>query len=114
MRGSVISIEKNYANHGMGLYFYHYFRYYICLSITEVVWSSDTLSYTFGSSWNDTSSPVQIIGIGYDYETDLSEVEVGQTIECTGHYRLYTETPYSNIITVMPTVTGSSLIPLPK
>ncbi|MCL2359319.1 MAG: hypothetical protein FWC74_06140 [Candidatus Bathyarchaeota archaeon] len=98
----------------MGLYFYHYFRYYICLSITEVVWSSDTLSYTFGSSWNDTSSPVQIIGIGYDYETDLSEVEVGQTIECTGHYRLYTETPYSNIITVMPTVTGSSLIPLPK
>jgi hypothetical protein len=109
VKGIVLSIEENYARQGYGYTAYHYFRYYIRLNITEVVWLSDDLSEVLGSSWNGTSSEGRIIGIGYEY--DAPEVEVGQNVECRGYYVSVTDTPYSYIITVAPTVSESFLKP---
>jgi len=117
VRGVVLSIEKNYVCYGLGFqgWFgyssYHSFRYYILLNITEVVWSSADLSEISGSLWSNTFREGGIIGIGYDSEYDLLEVDVGQTVECKDYYFPITDTPCSHIITVMPTVTDSFLKP---
>jgi hypothetical protein len=48
------------------------------------------------------------IGIGYD-NLDSIQFAVGQTVECKGYYVAHTDTPYSYIITVSPSISESYL-----
>lgn len=107
VRGVVTSIEENHVSQGMVIDSYHIFRFYIGLNITEMVWLKDDFA-----DWdNSTVNGWNTVGIGYD-NLDSPQIFVGQTIECKGYYASYTDTPYSFIITVSPSISESYLKPL--
>lgn len=104
VQGVVVSAEQNHKSLGLGSDSYHIFRFYIKLNITEVVWVDVQVA---GSSvFSDEHG--NIVGIGYD-NLDDPQFSVGQAVECRGYYRSLLESPFSSMITVAPTVSGSYL-----
>jgi hypothetical protein len=99
VRGLVASIEENHKSPGMVIGSYHMFRFYIQLSITQVVWIKENSSFSHAG---DT------IRIGYD-NLDYPQLSIGQNVECKGYYLSATYSPYSFIITVAPSVSESYL-----
>lgn len=107
IRGTVTSIEENHKSQGLAINSYHIFRFYIQLNITEIVWiDNDLADLIVFSTENNTINNRNSIGIGYDNLNDL-QLLIGQTVECKGYYLPVTDTPYSFIITVAPSVNGS-------
>ena len=107
VRGIVASVEQNYVTRGMIFSNYHIFRLYIRLNITEVTWANSHMTILIGG---DKVSGSNIIGVGYDY-LDNPQLAVGQEIECKGFYLGVTDTSYSFILTVAPSVNESYLKP---
>lgn len=108
IRGVISSIGENHKAEGLNAY--HTFRLYVRVNISEVVWLKDDLAnliadYDFA---NKSLSVGNIIGIGYD-NLDNPKLMVGQTIECKGRYVSHTDSPYSFIITVAPSISESYL-----
>lgn len=111
VRGVITSIEENHRSQGMSINNYHIFRFYIKLNITEIVWITEDLAYSVDFSTGDnTIYDRNSICIGYD-NSDTPQLSIGQTVECRGYYRPATDTPYSFIITVAPTISESYLEP---
>lgn len=104
VRGIVTSIEQNYESSGLGFDCYHIFRSYIRLNVTEVVWVGEDLAWSFPFSAGSSS----IVGIGYD-NLDDPQFSVGQVVECRGFYLHLLDSPYSSMITVAPSVSGSHI-----
>ncbi len=102
LRGIVTSVEQNHKSYGFGIDLYHIFRFYIQLNVTEVVWVDEDLAGSFLISTGSGN----IVGIGYDSLSD-PQFSVGQVVECRGFYLASTDSPYSFIITVAPSVSGS-------
>jgi hypothetical protein len=98
VRGVVNSIEQNFKSYGLEPY--HIFRFYIRLNITEVVWVGEHGA----SALSDASG--NVVGIGYDYLDD-PQFSVGQVVECRGFYLPLLDSPYSSMITVAPSISGS-------
>ena len=102
VQGVVVSVEQNHKSLGLGSDSYHIFRFYIRLNITEVVWVDAQVA---GSSvFSDGGG--NIVGIAYD-NSDDPQFSVGQAVECRGYYRPLLDSPFSSMITVAPTVSGS-------
>jgi hypothetical protein len=99
VRGIVTSVEQNYKS--QGYMDYHIFRSFIVLNITEVVWVGE---YGAGSVFSDGRRTV--VGVGYD-NLDDPQFSVGQVVECRGFYLPLLDSPYSSMITVAPSVSGS-------
>lgn len=97
LRGVVTSVERNYKS--LGLVDYHIFRFLIGLNVTEVVWVGE-----FAGAFSDASG--YVVSIGYDI-LDGPQFSVGQVVECRGFYLTILESPYSRMITVAPSVSGS-------
>ena len=103
VRGLVISIEENHKSFGMAVGSYHIFRFYIKLNITQVVWIDENSS--------DVSVSVVVgdtISVGYD-NLDNPQFSLGQNVECKGYYFGATDSIYSFIITVSPSISESYL-----
>ena len=102
VRGTVTSIEENHKSSGMAVGSYHIFRFYIKLNITQVVWideNSPDVSVSVVSVGNT-------ISVGYD-NVDNPQFSLGQNVECKGFYFGATDSPYSFILTVSPSVNES-------
>ena len=106
VRGKVTSIQQNHRTQGMALSNYHLFRWYFQLNITEAVWTSE--EYLNSSIGDDTVFGSNTIGVGYDY-SDNPQLEIGQEIECKGFYLGVTDTSFSFVLTVSPSVSESYL-----
>ena len=98
LRGVVTSVERNYKS--LGFADYHIFRFLIGLNVTEVVWVGEH----GGGALSDASG--YVVSIGYD-NLDNPQLSVGQVVECRGYYDAILESPYSRMITVAPSVSGS-------
>lgn len=104
VQGVVVSVEQNHKSLGLGSDSYHIFRFYIRLNITEVVWIDAQVA---GSSvFSDGCG--NIVGIGYD-NLDDPQFSVEQAVACRGFYLPLLDSPYSSMITVAPSVSGSYL-----
>jgi len=111
VRGIVTSIEQNYKSYGFGIDCYHIFRFYIRLNITEIVWiSEDFADSSLFSTESDTIHGSNIIVIGYD-NLDDPQLSIGQIVECKGYYLPLTDSPYSFMITVAPSISDSYFEP---
>jgi hypothetical protein len=108
VRGVVTTIEQNHKTQGMIISSYHIFRLYIQLNITEVVWTNE--GYLVSSTDNNTVLGSNRISVGYD-SLDNPQLITGQEIECKGFYFGATDSPYSFILTVAPSVNESYLKP---
>jgi hypothetical protein len=106
VRGTITSIEHNYKTQGMVINSYHVFRLFIQLNINEVVWTNE--SYLV--SGNDTVFGSKSINVGYD-NLDSPQLVLGQEVECKGFYFGATDSPYSFVLTVAPSVRESYLKP---
>jgi hypothetical protein len=102
VQGVVVSVEPNHKSLGLGSDSYHIFRSYIRLNITKVVWIDAQVAGSSVFSDGDGN----IVGIGYD-NSDDSQFSVGQAVECRGYYRSLLDSPFSSMITVAPSVSGS-------
>jgi hypothetical protein len=100
VRGLVTFIEENHKSSGMVIDKYHIFRFYIQLNITQVVWIGENSSVSVNVG--DT------INVGYD-NLDTPQLSLGQNVECKGYYLSATDSPYSFIITVSPSIGESYL-----
>jgi len=108
VRGIVTSIEQDHVTRGMVFSNYHIFRLYIQLNITEVVWTDE--SYLNSSIGGDEIFGSNSIVVGYDY-SDSPQLAIAQEIECKGFYLGLTDTSFSFVLTVAPSVSGSYLKP---
>ena len=108
VRGMVTSIEQNHKTQGMIISSYHIFRFYIRLNITEVVWTSE--DWLISPTDNDTVLGSNSISVGYD-TLDNPQLAIGQEIDCKGFYFGATDSPYSFVLTVAPSVSESYLKP---
>ena len=109
VEGVIISVEDNYRIDGFMAGSYHIFHAYIRLKITGVEWVDDDLTDWITVDYeNNTVNGWSTIGIGYD-NPDKPQLTVGQTVECKGYYVPHTDTPYSYIITVSPSISESYL-----
>lgn len=109
VKGVVNSIEKNHKSQGMVVGSYHMFRFYIQLKITKVVWVGDDYAeYIHVSSENNTVMGWDTIPIGYD-SLDNPQLAVGQAVECKGYYEPTTDSEWSFVLTVSPSINGSYL-----
>ncbi len=106
IRGIVTSIEQNHRTQGMVISNYHIFRLYIRLNITEIVWTGE--GYLISSSDDNTIFGSNSIGVGYDYP-DNPKLASGQEVECKGFYLGATDTSFSFVLTVAPSVSESYL-----
>jgi hypothetical protein len=104
VRGRITSIEQNHKTQGMVIGSYHIFRFFIQLNITQVVWTNE--SYLVSD--NNTVFGSNSISIGYD-NLDSSQFMIGQEVECKGFYFGATDSPYSFILTIAPSVSESYL-----
>jgi hypothetical protein len=112
IRGTVTSIEENHKSQGLAINSYHIFRFYIQLNITEIVWiKNDLADLIVFSNENNSINNRSSIGIGYDDAKDL-QLLIGQTVECKGYYLPVTDTPYSFIITITPSINESYMAPV--
>lgn len=109
VRGMVSSVERNYVTRGLVASNYHIYRVFIRLNITEVLWTSE--EYLNSSVGGCIVFGSNIISVGYDYPDD-PEFVVGQEIECKGFYLEVTDTAYSFVLTVAPSINGSYLCPV--
>ncbi len=102
VRGIVTSVEENYKSKGMIADSYHIFRFYFQLNVTEMTWLKH-------EDWdNNTMNGWQTFDVGYD-NLDQPQIFVGQNVVCQGFYASYTDTPYSFLITVSPSISESYL-----
>jgi len=109
VEGTITSIENNHRIDGLMAGSYHIFQSYIRLNITGVLWIDDDLADWVTVDYeNNTVNGWETIGIGYD-NLDNIQLAVGQTVECKGYYVAHTDTPYSYIITVSPSISESYL-----
>ncbi len=106
LRGIVNSIEQNHRTQGMVISNYHIFRLYIQLNITEIVWKGD--GYLISSPDDNKIFGSNNIGVGYDY-MDNPRLAMGQVVECKGFYLGVTDTSFSFVLTVAPSVSESYL-----
>jgi hypothetical protein len=104
--GIVTSVEQNHKTQGMLINSYHMFRLFIRLNITEVRWTSE--DYLNSSVGGEQIFGSNSISVGYDGLKNL-QLAIGQEIECKGFYFGATDSPYSFILTVAPTVSDSHL-----
>ena len=111
IKGIVTSIEQNHKTQGMVIDSYHIFRFYFQLNITEIVWVSEDYHYLVSSTDNNTVFGNHIISAGYD-NLDNPQLIIGQEIECKGFIFGATDSPYSFVLTVAPSVSESYLKPL--
>jgi hypothetical protein len=106
VKGLVASIEENHKSSGMAVGSYHIFRFCIKLNITQVVWIDENSP--------DVSVSVVSVGdtisVGYD-NLDNPQFSLGQNVECKGYYFGATDSTYSFIITVSPSISESYLKP---
>jgi hypothetical protein len=111
VKGTVTSIKESYKIDGFAMGAYHIFHSYIRLNVTGVLWVGDDLADWITVAYgNNSVTGWSTIGIGYD-NLDNPQLVVGQTIECKGYYAAYTDTPYSGIITISPSINASYLKP---
>ena len=109
VEGVIISIENNYRMDGFGPGVYHIFHSYIRLNLTDIIWVDNDLTDWITIDYeNYTVNGWRTISIGYD-NLNSPQLAVGQTIECKGYYVPHTDTPYSYIITVSPSISESYL-----
>jgi hypothetical protein len=109
VEGIITSIENNHRIDGFMAGSYHIFQSYIRLNITGILWVDDDLAYWVSVDYeNNTVNSLGTIGIGYD-NLDSIQLAVGQTVECKGYYVPHTDTPYSYIITISPSISESYL-----
>ena len=108
LRGIVSSIEQNHKTQGMIIGSYHIFRFFIQVNITEVVWTSE--GFLVSSDDNDTVLGSKSINVGYASLED-PQLALGEKIECKGFYFGATDSPYSYVLTIAPSVNGSYLNP---
>ncbi len=108
VRGIVTSIEQNHVTRGMVISNYHIFRFYIQLNLTEVEWTNE--DYLISSNDDDTIFGSNSISVGYD-NLDNPQLAIGQEIECKGFYLGVTDTSFSFVLTVAPSVSESYLKP---
>ena len=109
VKGGIISVENNYKIEGFMAGSYHIFNSYIRLNITDIMWVDDDLADWITVNYeNSTLNGWGTISIGYD-NLDSPQLTVGQTLECKGYYVPHTDTPYSYIITVSPSISESYL-----
>ena len=107
VEGVIISVERNYRIDGFMAGSYHIFQSYIRLNITDIIWVDNDLTDWITIDYeNYTVNGWSTISIGYD-NLDSPQLTVGQTIECKGYYVPHTDTPYSYIITVSPSISES-------
>jgi hypothetical protein len=102
VKGIVTSAEENHKSSGMAVGNYHIFRYYIQLNITQVVWIDENSPDVSASVVNVGDT----IGVGYD-NLDNPQFILGQNVECKGYYFGATDSIYSFIITVSPSISQS-------
>lgn len=108
VRGIVASVEQNHVTRGLVATNYHIWRFFVRLNITEVLWTSE--EYLNSSVGGCVVFGSNIICVGYDY-LDEPELALGQEIECKGFYLGVTDTSYSFVLTVAPSINGSYLKP---
>jgi hypothetical protein len=109
IKGMIISIEYNYRRDGLMAGSYHIFQSYIRVNLTGVVWvDGNLIDWITVDYSNNTVNGWHTIGIGCD-NLDNPQLAVGQTVECKGYYVPNTDTPYSFIITVSPSISESYL-----
>jgi hypothetical protein len=108
IRGIINSIEENHKAQGMGSY--HIFRYYMKVNISETTWAKEDLASWINASYPSPLDVSHIVEVGYDYP-DISQIVVGQTIECKGFYLRVTDSPQSAILTIAPAIGESYLKP---
>ena len=108
VRGIVTSIEQNHKSQGMIIISYHIFRFYIHLNITEIVWVEEDYAGLISPDDNNTVMGWNSIGVGYD-NLDDPQLVIGQAVECKGHYMPATDSPWSFMLTVAPSINGSYL-----
>lgn len=106
VRGLVISVERNHVTSGLVASDYHIYRVFIQLNITKVLWTSE--EYLNSSVGGCVVFGSSIISVGYDYLDD-PQLAVGQEIECRGFYLGVTDTAYSFVLTVAPSIDSSYL-----
>ncbi|MGB9915655.1 MAG: hypothetical protein ACPLOC_08965 [Candidatus Bathyarchaeales archaeon] len=106
VRGIVTSVEQNHATSGLVATNYHIWRFFVRLNITEVLWTSE--EYLNSSVGGCVVFGSNSICVGYDYLDEL-ELAAGQKIECKGFYLGVTDTAYSFVLTVSPSINGSYL-----
>jgi hypothetical protein len=104
VKGIVTSAEENHKSSGMAVGSYHIFRYYFQLNITQVVWIDENSPDVSVSVVNVGDT----IGVGYD-NLDNPQFILGQNVECKGYYFGATDSIYSFIITVSPSISESYL-----
>jgi len=104
VRGIVTSVEENHKSLGMAVGSYHIFRFYIQLNITQVVWMDENSPDVSVSVVNVGDT----ISVGYD-NLDNPQFSLGQNVECKGYYFGATDSIYSFIITVSPSISESYL-----
>jgi hypothetical protein len=111
VKGVVTSIEDNYKIKGFVMGSYHIFHSYIRINLTGIEWVKDDLADWITITYeNNTLNGWNTIGIGYD-NLDNLQLAIGQTIESKGYYVPHTDTPYSYIITISPSINESYLKP---
>ena len=108
LKGVVTSIEENYKADGFAVNSYHIYRFLIRINITEITWTEENIEDWGISVANGTLNGWNSTSIGYD-NMDTPNLQIGQTIECKGHYVAVTDTPSSFKITVSPSINGSYL-----
>jgi hypothetical protein len=104
VRGVVTSVEENHKSFGMAVGSYHIFRFYIQLNITQVVWIDENSPDVSVSVVNVGDT----IGVGYD-NLENPQFILGQNVKCKGYYFGATDSIYSFIITVSPSISESYL-----
>ncbi len=110
VRGTVASIEENHKSQGMMIGSYHIFRYFIALNITKIVWvSEDHAEDIRTTSENNTVMGFDVIAVGYDNYIVNPQQVLGQAVECKGYYEPRTDSEWSFIITVSPSISESYL-----
>lgn len=107
--GTVTSFEQNHKTQGMTLNSYHVFRYWFRLNISKVnSVSGDLADSPIISTENGTVNGWSTLGIGYD-NLDNPQLVIGQFVTCKGYYASYTDTPYSFILAISPSISESHL-----
>ena len=108
LKGVVTSIEENYKADGFAVNSYHIYRFLIRINITEITWTEENIEDWGISVADGTLNGWNITSIGYD-NPDEPNLQIGQTIECKGHYVAVTDMPSSFKITVSPSINESYL-----
>jgi hypothetical protein len=88
---------------------YHIFRFYIQLNITKILWTNEE-DYLISSTEDNTVFGSNSISVGYD-NSDNPQVVLGQEVECKGFYLGATDSSYSFVLSVAPSVSESYLRP---